>query len=537
MNIKQKTGLSAIKKVVFKDGPMTTMTLDSLFYELLALTEVEGWENLDLSAVTSTSKMFYGCLGLAEVHSNLLNINTQNITDMSEMFANCQNLVSADLNFFDMRNVTTTEGMFQNCYKFETLLADQWSTSNTTNMASMFNAVGRIETFCIAWDVSNVTTIENMFGSCTSLETIDLNSWGTHTSNITDMSGLFQNCASATSILVNDWDTSNVTNMGAAFSACTSLREITLDHWNTGNVTNMSAMFLFSGIEHLDLSNFNTEKVTGFGNMFRNATQLKTLNLSSFVIDPSASNYYMFSNTPLYELTLGNQFDFYMPGLDDADNGGIYPNEFYTIEWYLVEDPSIHYDSTTDFAGGYHSSWNEVPSEFNLNKVAGTYQRKGQPISLTLEGNGGNSGGSPTLTTNTFYNYPLSISTTFERTGYNFVQWNGMSGTEDLAYSASQLSNGITCSTFSSVMVFTAQWEAILYTVTFDLSGVAAPPTLAYEDLIPEPTTPYCYGYVFNGWRQRDATVSSGTFHWCASLWKGFFLSLCAQSSICRVYR
>lgn len=331
VNIKQKTGLSAIKKVVFKDGPMTTTTLDSLFYELLALTEVEGWENLDLSAVTSTSKMFYGCLGLAELHSNLLNINTQNITDMSEMFANCQNLVSADLNFFDMHNVTTTEGMFQNCYKFETLLADQWNTSNITNMASMFNTVGRIETFSIAWDMSNVTTIENMFGSCTSLETNDLNSWGTHTSNITDMSGLFQNCASATSILVNDWDTSNVTNMGAAFSACTSLREITLDHWNTGNVTNMSAMFLFSGIEHLDLSNFNTEKVTGFGNMFRNATQLKTLNSSSFVIDPSASNYYMFSNTPLYELTLGNQFDFYMSGLDDADNGGIYPNEFYTV--------------------------------------------------------------------------------------------------------------------------------------------------------------------------------------------------------------
>lgn len=171
-----------------------------------------------------------------------------------------------------------------------------------------------------------------------------------------------------------------------------------------------------------------------------------------------------------------------------------------SIQWYLVEDPSIHYDSTTDFAGGYDSSWNEVPSEFNLNKVAGTYQRKGQPISLTLEGNGGNSGGSPTLTTNTFYNYPLSISTTFERTGYNFVQWNGMSGTENLVYSASQLSRGITSSTVSSVMVFTAQWEAIPYTVTFDLSGVAASPTLAYEDLIPEPTTPYGYGYVFNGW-------------------------------------
>ena len=54
--------------------------------------------------------VFYGCSSLINI--NLSNFNTNNVTDMSDMFRNCSSLTSLNLSNFNTNNVTNMRGMF-----------------------------------------------------------------------------------------------------------------------------------------------------------------------------------------------------------------------------------------------------------------------------------------------------------------------------------------------------------------------------------------------------------------------------------------
>lgn len=91
-------------------------------------------------------------------------------------------------------------------------------------------------------DTSNLTSMGSMFNGCTNLTSVDLSGWDT--SNVTSMNSMFYGCEKLTSITFGDnFDTSNVENMGGMFSGCANMANRT-------------------GITTLDLSNFNTKKVT-----------------------------------------------------------------------------------------------------------------------------------------------------------------------------------------------------------------------------------------------------------------------------------
>mgnify|MGYP001000493595 CR=1 FL=1 len=81
---------------------------------------------------------------------------------------------------------------------------------------------------------------------------------------------------------LSNFDTSKVTNMSYMFDG---LNPTTLDlsSFNTSNVTNMCAMFAFmSRLSSLNLSNFDTSKVTNMRSMFNTMPNLTSLNLSNF---------------------------------------------------------------------------------------------------------------------------------------------------------------------------------------------------------------------------------------------------------------
>ena len=60
------------------------------FYNFWALNKIPTLANLNTSAVTDMSQMFYGCSML--FHPDMSNFDTSNVTDMSEMFyAKCCN--------------------------------------------------------------------------------------------------------------------------------------------------------------------------------------------------------------------------------------------------------------------------------------------------------------------------------------------------------------------------------------------------------------------------------------------------------------
>ena len=115
---------------------------------------------------------------------------------------------------------------------------------------------------------------------------------------IVSMSYMFGG-SKATTLDVSNFDTSKVTYMNGMFS---NSKATTLDvsNFDTSNVTDMSNMFDGSNATTLDVSNFNTSNVTDMSSMFH-GSQATTLDVSNFntsnVTDMDSMFYYSQATT------------------------------------------------------------------------------------------------------------------------------------------------------------------------------------------------------------------------------------------------
>ena len=97
-----------------------------------------------------------------------------------------------------------------------------------------------------------------------------------------DSSSMFRNCKSLTSLDVSNWDTGKVTNMNRMFSGCGSLTTLDVSKWDTSQVTNMGSMFYnCNSLTTLDVSKWNTSQVTTMSYMFYYCRNLATIYIGS----------------------------------------------------------------------------------------------------------------------------------------------------------------------------------------------------------------------------------------------------------------
>ena len=113
--------------------------------------------------------MFNGCTNLSAVY--LDNFYTNEVTDMSYMFANCSSLevieIGMTISSLD-EDVMMAKGMF-NPYR------DNFITDKVTNMAGMFEGCKSLRSFRLSnLSVRNVNDFRNMFAGCSALEYMDL---------------------------------------------------------------------------------------------------------------------------------------------------------------------------------------------------------------------------------------------------------------------------------------------------------------------------------------------------------------------------
>ena len=245
------TANKAVTKVVFdasfKDFRPTTT--EDWFCNLSELTTIEGLENLNTSAVTDMSAMFFRCSGLKSL--NLSNFNTSAVTDMRSMFFGCSSLTSLNLSNFNTSKVTDMGVMFFGCSGLTALNLSNFSTSAVTDMGDMFSG-------------------------CSGLKELNVSNF--NTSKVTDMIRMFSDCSGLKELNVSNFNTSKVISMSAMFSGCSSLTFLNLSNFNTAAVKSMWGMFLgCSSLTSLNLSNFNTSKVTYMGGMFRDCSGLRTI--------------------------------------------------------------------------------------------------------------------------------------------------------------------------------------------------------------------------------------------------------------------
>ncbi len=220
-------------------------------------------------------------------------INDKPVIFMGGMFALSQSK-KIDLSNLDTSNVISMTGMFG--YSQASLLdLSNLDTSKVTDMTGMFYNSKATTVDLNGIDTSNVTTMEQMFDNSNATEIIGLKQL--NTSNVTSMESMFLSCG-AHSLDVSGFDTSKVTNMNWMFNESMATEIKGLENFDTSEVTNMGMMFARSKVLILDLSNFDTSNVTNMEEMFYDSSNLKTIYVSEkFVTDKVNKNVRMFYNT------------------------------------------------------------------------------------------------------------------------------------------------------------------------------------------------------------------------------------------------
>lgn len=117
-----------------------------------------------------------------------------------------------------------------------------------------------------------------------------------------NMNSMFRNISNLATINLSNFDTSKVTNMSYMFFNTSSLTSLNLSNFNTSQVVNMDSIFRgMTNLAAIDLSNFDTSSVTDMSSMFSDMHNLTTLNLSNFNTSKVAYMNRMFSD--MYNLT------------------------------------------------------------------------------------------------------------------------------------------------------------------------------------------------------------------------------------------
>ena len=284
---------------------------------------------------TSCCKWFDGCQKLTEI-KGIENLNTQNVTDMSSMFSDCQKLTSLDLSNFNTANVKYMRSMFGFCQELTSLNVTNFNTANVEDMRSMFKNCSALTGIFASNKFVTDMVIDgsDMFSGCDKLiGAIKYIGSQTdhHYANYVD--GYFSPEGGFPAYAVFDGGTRtltfgcgpskpagaydlNVENNTPGWNAqkeniekvvfdasfanarptscyywfcgCSKLTDIEgIENLNTENVTNMNSMFdRCSALTSLDLTNFNTAKVSDMSYMFMGCIALTTIFVSDkFVTD------------------------------------------------------------------------------------------------------------------------------------------------------------------------------------------------------------------------------------------------------------
>ena len=95
---------------------------------------------------------------------------------------------------------------------------------------------------------------------------------------------MFHDCVNITEIDLSQFDSSKVTRMSSMFENCTSLMSINFGNFNSSIIVGMGSLFKNCiSLKSLDLSKFDTKNLVYMNEMFSNCVNLQLLDLSNFI--------------------------------------------------------------------------------------------------------------------------------------------------------------------------------------------------------------------------------------------------------------
>ena len=121
-------------------------------------------------------------------------------------------------------------------------------TEDVTDMSYMFAGCTNLTTFSgIEYcNTTNVTNMEHMFEGCNMTGwSLDLNNFNTH--NVENMSAMFKDCRSLQSLNLNSFNTERVTDMQNIFNGCSNVQDIYIENFIISDGTNLTGAFINVG--------------------------------------------------------------------------------------------------------------------------------------------------------------------------------------------------------------------------------------------------------------------------------------------------
>ena len=215
------------------------------------LTNIQNFDQIDVSHIRNVQDMFYGCDSLVDITplktwklqncsnfegflgatgivntDGLQNIDFSSAYSTKEFFCYCQSLTDLNgISGWDMTPIEDTVSMFEGCNSLTDLSPiGGWDMSHVVNTTGMFKAWGDAD-HCSKltsldgledWNVSNVRFFTEMFGGNLWLSDISaLASWDV--SNGLDFEEMLSNNACPNLTPISGWDMSNATNVHTMF--------------------------------------------------------------------------------------------------------------------------------------------------------------------------------------------------------------------------------------------------------------------------------------------------------------------------------
>ena len=329
---KWNTHYDKINLVVFEDSFANARPTScrAWFQAFINLKQIEGIENLNTENVTNMGNMFNGCLNLVEL--DVTHFNTAKVTNMNGMFNDCSGLTSLDVTHFNTAKVTNMGFMFSYCNNLkEIYVSDKFVTDAVTDSYCMFNGCSSLSGD-IDWTSDKVVdkTYAKTDGGYFRDKAYDNRPWVKFADGTLTFRCGYKKTLGDKEYALNSgeempaWNTSinNIprvvfdasfanarpTTCFAWFKDFTNLTQIEgIENLNTANVTSMRSMFCCTGLTSLDVTNFNTANVTDMNSMFSVCRNLAELDLSNFNTANVKDMRSMFSECKnLAELDLSN---------------------------------------------------------------------------------------------------------------------------------------------------------------------------------------------------------------------------------------
>ena len=186
---------------------------------------------------------------------------------------------------------------------------------------------------------------------------------------------MFYGCITLASIDMSHFNTSKVTNMQNMFTACYGLTSLDLRSFDTRNVTDMSEMFyVCTNLLSTNLSSFNTSNVTDMAVMFKECNNLRTIYVGDgWNTDDVEQSSNMFSNCTSLEGGKGTTYNDSNPKdmtYAHIDGGPSYPGYFTARNTGIATD--LH-QVTSDKQQVQSDEWYTIDGQ----KLSGKPTKKG----------------------------------------------------------------------------------------------------------------------------------------------------------------